>query len=437
MATAERVAGRLAVLGTAVALVAAGAVPAPVSAAPRAMPSTVRASVDAAGGDPSGSSAAPDLSGGGHVAFVSEADDLVAGDGNGVADVFVRDLAAGTTTRVSVDRFGGDGNGESTEPAIAGDRWVAFASSASDLVAGDRNDATDVFVRDLATGTTTRVSVDAAGGDAAGRSSTPSISADGRYVAFQSDAPDLVGGDGNGQDDVFVRDLVAGTTVRVSVDAAGGEANGSSTAPAVGGDRVAFTSWASDLVPGDGNGLADVFVRDLGDAVTTRVSVDVSGGDPDDFSFHASISEDGRLVAYESAASDIVPGDTALTADVFVRDLRMATTVLASVDRDGGPAGGSVGPEISDDGRWVAFVSAAGDLVRRDANGTKEDAFVRDLVAGTTHVASLDAAGRQLRGQTYEVAVSANGRRVAFVTGVQAVAEDRDPWRAVYVRSRW
>lgn len=424
-------------LGAVLALVAAGPAAVPATAADRVMPSTVRASVDATGADPSGSSNAPDLSGGRLVAFVSEAHDLVPGDGNGVADVFVRDLAAGTTTRVSVDRFGGDGNGESTEPSLAGDRWVAFSSTASDLVAGDRNGATDVFVRDLVSGTTTRVSVDAAGGDAEGRSSTPSMSADGRYVAFQSDAPDVVAGDGNGQDDVFVRDLAAGTTVRASVDAAGGQSDGSSTAPDIGGDRVAFTSWASDLVPGDDNGLADVFVRDLRDGVTTRVSVDTSGGDPDDFSFHASISEDGRLVAYESAASDIVPGDAALTADVFVRDLRTGTTVLASVDRDGGPAGGSVGPEISDDGRWVAFVSAAADLVRRDANGAKEDAFVRDLVAGTTELASLDAAGRHLRGQTYEVAVSADGRRVAFVTAVQAVADDRDPWRDVYVRSRW
>jgi Tol biopolymer transport system component len=188
------------------------------------------------------------------VAFSSEAGNLVADDHTIYwSDVFVQDLVTGTTVRASVDTQGGDPNGESVFPSLSADgRYVAFRSDASDLVVGD-GCCHDIFVRDLVAGTTVRASVDTDGGDQDGYSpSPPSLSADGRYVAFSSDAGDLVLGDGNSDFDIFVRDLVAGTTVRVSVDTAGADPDGGSFYPHISPDGryVAFYSWASCRVMG-------------------------------------------------------------------------------------------------------------------------------------------------------------------------------------------
>jgi Tol biopolymer transport system component len=227
-------------------------------------------SVDTSGGDPDALSTGPAISGDGrHVAFVSSASDLVPGDGNGLSDVFVRDLNAGTTVRASVDNaIFGDPFVASVSPSISDDgRYVAFDSTASDSTG--EFVFSDVFVRDLQIGTTTRVSVDVTGGMADDSSISSSISDSGRYVAFASAASDLVAGDRNDRSDVFVRDLrssAIGTTTRVSVDFFGREANGSSGNPSISGDAryVAFNSRATDLVTGDGTtGFlgTDVFVR--------------------------------------------------------------------------------------------------------------------------------------------------------------------------------
>jgi Tol biopolymer transport system component len=145
------------------------------------------------------------------VAFVSDATNLVANDTNGSTDVFVHDRQTGTTTRVSVDSAGVEGNGISNFPSISSDgRYVALESDADNLVADDNNGSADVFVHDLQTGTATRVSVDSAGVEGNGNSNAPSISADGRSVAFESDADNLVAGDTNTAPDIFVDDLQAG-----------------------------------------------------------------------------------------------------------------------------------------------------------------------------------------------------------------------------------
>ncbi len=345
---------------------------------------TVRANVDLDGGDPNdGASDAfdpPALSRNGRfVSFASPASDLVAGDGNGETDVFVRDLLAGLTIRASVDVGGADANGISFAPSISGDgRYVAFWSEASDLVAGDGNPASDIFVRDLVAGTTVRASVDVDGGDPNGGSLEPSISPDGRYVAFSSDASDLVAVDGNGARDVFVRDLVAGTTVRASADVGGGDSNGQSLGPSVSGDggAVAFWSFASDLVAQDANGLPDVFVRDLAAGATLRASVDSGGGEPNGTSSLPWISANGRFVAFSSLASDLVAGDGNGDADVFVRDLEAVTTIRVSVDAGGGdPDSFSCCASISGDGHSVVFHSEASDLV--DTRGDRQwDVYV-------------------------------------------------------------
>src|SRR6058998_1751352 len=233
------------------------------------------------------------------------------------------DRQTGTTERVSVDSAGNQGNGDSTDVALSADgRFVAFTSVAPDLVTGDTNGAMDVFVHDRQTGTAERVSVDSAGNQANGDSTDVALSADGRFVAFTSAAPDLVAGDTNGAADVFVHDRQTGTTERVSVDSAGTQANGSSFGRALSADGrfVAFISVAPDLVAGDTNGVADVFVHDRQTGTTERVSVDSAGNQANGDSTDVALRADGRFVAFTSAAPDLVAGDTNGAADVFVHD---------------------------------------------------------------------------------------------------------------------
>ena len=390
-----------------------------------------RASVDTAGRDPNGVSFDPSISADGrYVVFWSPANDLVSGDTNGVNDVFRRDLLTNTTIRVSLDTGGGNPNGESFYPSISGDgRYVAFASDATDLVTGDGSSIEDIFVRDLQAATTTRVTVDTLGGDPNAGTRHARISDDGRHVVFASLASDLVAGDLNGFEDVFVRDLDAGTTTRASVDTGGGDANDDSgstgliSPPAIDADgsRVVFFSAASDLVPMDGNGFSDVFMRDLTAGTTTRVSVDTGGGDangPSDAgNGKPGISGDGNVVAFSSFASDLVIGDgNGSGSDVFVRDLQNPTTVLAS-----GATGGGGGASISDDARYVAYQTT--------------HIWVHDLQNGTTALASAKF-GQPENGISGNASVSADGRYVVFHSNASNLANgDGNGDFDIYVRS--
>ena len=198
-------------------------------------PATTRVSVDSSGAQSDGSSSASSISADGRfVAFDSDATNLVDGDTNGFADIFVHDRQTDKTTRVSVRSDGTEGNGSSYNPSTSADgRFVAFDSNATNLVTGDTNGWYDIFVRDRQMATTARVSVDSAAAQGNGNSGGASISGDGRYVAFQSDATNLVTGDTNGRVDIFVHDRQTGTTDRVSVDSAGTEGNGSSKYPSI------------------------------------------------------------------------------------------------------------------------------------------------------------------------------------------------------------
>ena len=287
---------------------------------------TERVSVATGGGQGSGGSYRPSISADGRfVSFESIAPDLVAGDTNGVPDIFVHDRQSGTTERVSVATGGGqvsDGSFNSVPSISADGRFVSFDSYAPDLVAGDTNGYTDVFVHDRQSGTTERVSVATGGGQGGDFSYAPSISADGRFVSFHSDAPDLVVGDTNGARDVFVHDRQAGTTERVSVATGGGQGSGGSGSyrPSISADGrfVSFDSYAPDLVAGDTNGVPDIFVHDRQSGTTERVSVATGGGQGNGYSYDPSISADGRFVSFGSSAPDLVAGDTNGVADVFV-----------------------------------------------------------------------------------------------------------------------
>jgi Tol biopolymer transport system component len=399
---------------------------------------TERVSVDSTGADPDGDSHDPAVSADGrYVAFASEAGDLVEGDENSTTDVFVVDRMAGSTERVSLDTGGGDPDGFSTAPAISADgRYVAFTSGASDLVTGDGNSTTDVFVRDRELDTTERVSVDTGGADPDAGSSDPSISADGRYLAFVSDASDLVAGDANGSTDVFVHDRQSDSTERVSVNAGGGDPNGESYGAAISADgrHVAFQSAAGDLVADDANSFIDVFVRDRESNATERVSLDTAGADSDDASFGPAISANGRYVAFASSAGDLVEDDMNSSDDMFSRDRTADTTVRASVGTGGGdPNGESFGAAISASGRYVAFQSAASDLVGDDTNSLT-DVFVHDREAGTTNRVSLDTEREDPDGESFGAAISTDGRYVAFHSAADdLVADDGNSLDDVFI----
>ncbi len=385
--------------------------------------------------------------GGRFVAFQSDADNLVAGDTNGVQDVFLRDRRSGTTERVSLDSAGTQGNYSSYYPSISTDgRFVAFASGATNLVPGDTNGAQDVFVRDRQTGTTERVSVDSAGAQGNGNSLGASISADGRFVAFGSAASNLIAGDTNGYEDIFVRDRQSGTTERVSVATDGTQGNANSgdipaLAPSISADGrfVAFQSAASNLVAGDTNGRLDIFVRDRRSGTTERVSVATDGTQGNDNSgdWGLSISADGRFVAFISSATNLVSGDTNANNDVFVHDRQSGTTERASVATDGTQANFySRLPSISADGRFVAFRGTASNLVAGDTNGWP-DVFVRDRQSGTTELASLSTGGAQGNDSSLYSSISADGRFVAFdSTASNLVPGDTNAGDDVFVRDR-
>jgi cold shock CspA family protein len=297
-------------------------------------------------------------------------------DGNGKFDE-----GNGVTTRASVNSAGKEADGMNFRPSISADgNLVAFYSYADNLVFADGNGRSDVFVRDRAKATTTRVSVDSSGNEGDADSFEARISADGTTVAFASTATNLVANDANGVIDVFVRDRVNKITERVSVDSSGGETNGDSRFCTVSADGgvVAFSSAATNLVAGDVNGLNDIFVRDRVNATTTRVSVDSSGNEGDMDSFGSAISADGTVVVFWSAADDLVANDTNQTSDVFVHERTTGQTTVASMNCEGAFGdGASPMSSISADGQQVAILSFAENLVSADANGSG-DVFVHD-----------------------------------------------------------
>jgi Tol biopolymer transport system component len=343
----------------------------------------VRVSEDSNGVEGNGASSFASISNDGDdVAFYSLATNLVPGDTNGVADIFVADIDAGTIERVSVATGGAQANGASYQgsPISANGRYVAFASDATNLVVGDTNGARDIFVRDRVMGTTERVSVDSIGTQGNGASYEPAIDNTGRYVVFSSDATNLVLNDTNGVRDVFIHDRVTGATERVSVHTNGLQGNNTSFAPSISGDGrfVGFSSDASNLVALDFNGMRDAFVRDRQTGVTTRVSVDSLGNEGNNASSLTAISSDGRYIGLVSDATNLVSNDTNGVTDVFVYDRLTGHTERISEDSSGVEGNGlSSRPGLSSDGRYVVFQSAASNLVAGDTNGAT-DVFLRD-----------------------------------------------------------
>jgi hypothetical protein len=336
-------------------------------------------------------------------------------------------------TRMSVDSAGAEGFHESEELAISADgRYVAFASLAKNLVPGDTNGRWDIFVHERATGVTVRVSLATGGGQTDLPSRMPSISADGRFVAFMSDATNLVAGDTNGVSDVFVHDRDPdgngifdegnGTTERDSVDSNGSEADAYSNEPSISGDGmlVAFPSRADNLVANDTNNTWDVFVHDRGSGTTVRVSVDSAGVEGDNSSFSPAISSDGSCVGFASWATNFDPGDTDSGTDIYVHELASGTTEWISRTPNASQSGGRGPPALSSDGSIVAFSSNSA-LVPGDTNG-QEDVFVYERATGTMSLASVDSQGVQGNAWSESPAISADGQVVEFVSEANNLA---------------
>ncbi len=382
------------------------------------------------------------------VAFSSMASNLVAGDTNDRPDVFVLDLQTNQLTRVSVDTQGVQGNDASAAPALSADgRFVVFESDASNLTPGDNNQVSDIFVHDRDTGTTTRMTVDANGADANDMSFGPAISADGRFVAFTSYATNLVPNDLNMSRDVFVRDRQTGVVRRISIaDQTGAEGNGESDNIRFSGDGrfmssdgrfVAFTSEATNLVPGDTNNFSDVFVHDLTLGRTIRVSIDSNGGQGDDMSFAPALSADGRFVAFTSYAKNLVSGDTNAARDVFVHDIQAGSTTRVSVNMNGdegnNESGDVGGVSLSADGRFVAFISEASNLAPNDTN-TARDVFVYDRQTGEIRLVSAGLAHMAADGRSSGPAMAPSGRVVVFQSeATDLVTDDGNPWRDIFI----
>jgi Tol biopolymer transport system component len=344
------------------------------------------------------------------VAFDSYTDGLVPGDTSGLTDVFVRDLQTGQLSLVSVNSAGVQGDNHSSSPSLSTDgRFVAFASAATNLVEGIAPTCGGpfvicnlIYVRDRQTGQTSLVSADSAGHPGIGWTGNPDISDDGRYVAFASDAVNLVSGDTNKAEDIFVRDRQTGQTSRISVDSAGGQSNDISMWPALSADGryVAFTSYASNLVSGDTQmcpeplvgeyNCGDIFVHDRQTGRTVRASVDSSGNQGNANSYRPAISADGRYVAFESEASNLVSGDTNGASDIFIHDLQTGRTARVSTNSAGGEgAGNAMIAAISADGRFVTFTSDASNLVSGDTNVAR-DVFVHDRGAVAAPAVPVD-----------------------------------------------
>jgi uncharacterized repeat protein (TIGR01451 family) len=394
-------------------------------------PAGLRAGVSVRPDNPSaaGEEASPAfaLSGDGRwVAFESRASDLAPNDHNGASDLFARDLVTGTTRLVSASRLGtGSANGASRQPALAaGGRWIAYASDSSDLVTNAIPTPGNVFLHDLLSGTTTLISrsTNQSAAGANSPSQAPVLSRDGQIVAFLSAATDLATlPNPDETQQVFVRDRAAASTRLASVNRFGARAgNAPASNPRLSADGrfVAFESAASDLVANDGNNASDVFVRNLLTETTVLANVNAAGtGAGNGRSCCASLSADGRYVAFFSEATDLVPGNIQTAGQVFVRDLVAGITVLASVSLSGASGNGvSSQPALSADGRFVAFASQASDLVPGDNNG-QSDVFLRDLAAGTTRLISVNCDGTApASGPSGQPALSADGLVVAFLS---------------------
>ncbi|HYH27952.1 MAG TPA: hypothetical protein VEA19_04140, partial [Actinomycetota bacterium] len=361
-------------------------------------------------------------------------------------DVFVHDRERGRTSLVSISSEEEQGDGGSGWPSVSDDgRYVAFSSEAKNLVPGDTNSRRDIFVRDLVAGRTERVSIATDGTQANNVSVQAAISANGRYVGFVSDASNLVPGDSNIAPDVFVHDRTTRETEMVSVSSSGAKQDEGALYLDISGDGrfVVFSSYATNLDARDTNTEQDVYIHDRELGKTELVSMSNDGTAGDLYSREPVVSDDGRYVAYESIASNLVPGDTNGISDIFVRDRTLGRTLRVSVTGDGAQLAsggkpytpGSYFAEISPEGRYVVFQSESPSLLPADTNDW--DVFVHDIVTGTTTTPAVSDEGAVGNLGSGLPDIGADGAVVAFgSSSSNLVPGDTNSWQDVFVRER-
>ncbi len=358
-------------------------------------------------------------------------------------------LAAGapgqTTEFVSKHTDGTAATGHSREPAVAaGGRYVAFLSDATNLVDNDTNNATDIFVHDLQTGVTERVSVTSGGAQADGPSWAPTISADGRYVAFNTAADNIHGGFVlNGGGPIALHDRVAGTTIIVTIEADFGYPIGTGAPALSGNGRFIAFATGERIFADDNLGHGDIFYYEIPTGNYILASVNLSGDYPDSHSGDPSVSYSGQYVAYVSSATDIAAGDALGNWDIFVRDAFSTNpSVRVSVATGGIEAdANSDVPVISGDGKFVAFRSFATNLVGagNDTNGF-DDIFLHQLATSTTTRVSVSTTGVEADGWSHSEspAISEDGSLIAFGSFAETLdpSDTNFPWMDVFVHNR-
>ncbi|MFC1549279.1 TolB family protein [Nitrospirota bacterium] len=362
-----------------------------------------------------------------YVVFDSRSYALVEGDTNDDYDVFVCDMHTGTVKLISNAADGTEGESTGEYPSISGDgRYVAFHSTSENIVAGDNNVSPDVFLRDLMTDTVTLLSINAADssqGDST--SENPTISTDGKFVAFESQAQNLIPGQPtNGNKHILLRNVLSGEITMVSNSATGDEGDVGSYEPALSGNGryVAFYSEATNLVSVDSGGFADIFLKDMQTGAIKLISNAADGTQGDGHSQYPAISDDGRYVAFVSTATNLVPGDSNGQPDVFLRDLQADTIKLISNSSDGTPSGNySYQPSISADGRYVTFGSS-GELITGD-NNSCDDIYLRDTLTDEVTLLSVNASGVQASDYSYIPIISGNGKYVVFESDAENLVE--------------
>ena len=422
--------------------------------------------VKAAAGDPTPNVSTSISGNGRYVAFDSADQTLVVPDLNPDTDIFVRDRLSGTIEIASVASDGSQAIGipftrGTREPVISlGGRVVAFTSSAANLVAGDSNNAADVFVHHLGSGTTLRVSVGRGGEEANGTSENPSVSANGRYVAFTSEASNIVDGDTNEAWDIFVHDLVKERTTRVSLSDEGDQIPGPgnvNTCPSLSPDGrfVAFTS-SGRVVGADGDDQPDVYLHDIQKHRTEIVSL-ASDGTHEKLPGTGSstcgwggraVGRGARVIAFGSTVSDMVPTDSTLGEDVFVHDRKTARTERISVTSDGTEGDAiSGGSSLSADGRFVVFHGGSANLDGSGStldpvsallgNTTDSDVFLHDRRMGTTEVISRPHGADAPECSAAQAGSTDNsGSTISFASCDKLVPGDENLFWDAYVRRR-
>ena len=329
---------------------------------------------------------------GSFVAFSSRASNLVPNDTNGFSDIFVYDRIAHTIERVSIADNGAQSNSGSYHPVISADgRFVAYESYASNIVSNDTNGTLDVFLYDRKTHKVKRISVNDNGTEGNKRSEWPSITADGKFVAFQSNASNLVS-NSVANANIYVYDRDTQKIEMISVSDNGTAGNNSSYTPSISldGRFVTFSSYSSNLVTNNTNGFSDIFVYDRYAHTIERVSIADNGTEANNDSYLPKISADGNFVAFYSKASNLVPNDTNNSEDIFVYNRQNKIIKRVSVNSSGEEGdNNSNSPSISADGRFVAFESLASDLIDNDTNGTS-DIFVHELSVTTSTDSPFD-----------------------------------------------